>query len=120
MAIILDQRARAAVDRRRTRGRDTTLFLRREVIPVRGGIVLAVDWAPRRWPRCHLDVRQAGDVTVVVDRLVARYTQWRDVTISARRLGPFGELVVDGELPVLLEMQDWARTHPDVERLPAA
>jgi hypothetical protein len=44
MAIILDERARAAVARRRTRGWDTTLFLRHEVLPVGRGDTLAVGW----------------------------------------------------------------------------
>lgn len=117
MAIILDERARAAVARRRTRGWDTTLFLRHEVLPVGRGDTLAVGWAPRRWPRRQLEVRQAGDITVVVDRRVAEYTRRHDVTISAWRLGPFEVLLVDDASSVLLEMQEWERTHPDEERL---
>ena len=51
MAIILDERARAAVARRRTRGWDTTLFLRHEVLPVGRGDTLAVGGKPEtsRW-----------------------------------------------------------------------
>jgi hypothetical protein len=122
MAVILDQQAREAIARRRARGRDTTLFLRLEVIPARGGWphVLAVDWAPRRWPRRPLVERQVGDVTVVMGRRVARYTQWRDVTLSAWRLGPLERVVVVDELPVLLEMEAWERTHPAATHPPAA
>jgi hypothetical protein len=120
MAIIIDECARAAIARRRARGRDATLFLRREAYPVRGGIVLDVGWAPRRWPRRTLVMQQVGDVAVVVDRRVGRYTQWRDLTISARRLGPFEELVVVDALRVLLEMQAWEETHPAVGHPPAA
>jgi hypothetical protein len=120
MAIIVDECARAAIARRRAHGHDATLFLRREAYPVRGGIVLEVGWAPRRWPRRALVVEQVGDVAVVVDRRVARYTQWRDLTISARRLGPFENLVVVDELRVLLEMQAWEQMHPAVGHSPAA
>lgn len=120
MAVFIDERAHAAVARRRAHGRDATLFLRREVYPVRGGIVLDVGWAPRRWPRRALVVKQVGDVAVVVDRRVGRYTQWRDLTISARRLGPFEDLVVVDELRVLLEMQAWEQTHPGAGHSPAA
>jgi hypothetical protein len=99
---------------RRARGRDTTLFLRREVIPARGGwpCGLSVNWAPHRWPRRPLEARQVGEVTVVMDRRVARYTQWRDVRISAWRLGPLERVVVVDERLVLLEMEAWERTHP--------
>jgi hypothetical protein len=79
MAIILGERARAAVARRRTRGWDTTLFLRHEVLPVGRGDTLAVGWAPRRWPRRQLEVRQAGDITVVVGQA------GRPVHAAARR-----------------------------------
>jgi hypothetical protein len=65
-------------------------------------------------------VKQVGDVAVAMDRRVARYTQWRDLTISARRLGPFENLVVVDELRVLLEMQAWEKAHPAVGHSPAA
>jgi hypothetical protein len=48
---------------------------------------------------------------VVVDRRVAEYTRRHDVTISAWRLGPFEVLLVDDASSVLLEMQEWERTH---------
>jgi hypothetical protein len=120
MAIFINERAQAAIAWRRAHGRDATLFLRREAYPVRGGIVLDVGWAPRRWPRRALVGQQVGDVAVVVDRRIARYTQWRNLTISARRLGPFEELVVVDALRVLLEMQAWEQTHPAVGHSPAA
>jgi hypothetical protein len=47
---------------------------------------------------------------ICVDRRVTRYAAWHDVTISAWRLGPFDMLMVDPT--VLLEMQEWERTHP--------
>jgi hypothetical protein len=65
-------------------------------------------------------MQQVGDVAVVVDRRVARYTQWRDLTFSARRLGPFEVLVVVDELRVLVEMQAWEQTHPAAGHPPAA
>jgi hypothetical protein len=50
-------------------------------------------------------VKQVGNVAVVVDRRVERYTQWRDLTISARHPGTCEELVVVDALRVRLEMQ---------------
>jgi hypothetical protein len=47
-----------------------------------------------------------------MDQRVARYTQWRDVWISAWRLGPIERMVVVDEPLVLLEMEAWERTHP--------
>jgi hypothetical protein len=92
------------VARRRTRGWDTTLFLRHEVLPVGRGDILAVGGKPEtsRWS---------------LDRRVAQYTRRHDVTISAWRLGPFEVLLVDDASSVLLEMQEWERPHPDEERL---
>ena len=43
-----------------------------------------------------------------------------DLTLSARRLGLFEELVVVDALRVLLEMQAWEQTHPAVGQSPAA
>jgi hypothetical protein len=55
-------------------------------------------------------VRPGGEAVICVDRRVTRYAAWHDVTISAWRLGPFDMLMVDPT--VLLEMQEWERTHP--------
>src|SRR5919109_2399222 len=110
MGIVIDEPGQAAIVRRRAHGRDATLFLRREAYPVRGGIGLDVGWVPRRWPRRALVVKHVGDVAVVVDKRVGRYTQWHDLTISAWRLGPFEHLVVVDALRVLLEMQAWEQT----------
>ena len=115
MAVIIDEKARAAIARRRSRGRDATLFLRVETIPTMYGPAggapdLIVGWAPRHWPGRMLSVRPVGDAVVCLDRRIARYSTWHDVTISAWRLGPFDHLVVDPN--VLLEVQQWERTHP--------
>jgi hypothetical protein len=65
--------------------------VRREVYPVRCGIVLHVGWAPHRWPQRTLLVKQVGDIAMVVD-----------------------------PLRVLLEMQAWQQAHPAVGHSPAA
>lgn len=122
MALILDTHVHAALARRHARGRDTTMFLRVKAIPARGGFphMIAIDWTPRRWPRGPLFERCIGDAVVVMDRRLARYTQWRDVTLSAWRWGPLERLVVVNELPVLLEMEEWERSHPALAHPPAA
>lgn len=118
MAIIIDEKACAAIARRRVSGRDTTLFLRVEKIPGgRGSVMgisdLVVGWAPPHLPNLSLTVRHAADVVVYMDRRVARYSAWNDITVSAWRLGPFGHLMIDPN--VMLEMQYWERTHPVAE-----
>ena len=116
MALILDGGVRTAIARRRARGQDDRLFLRVEAVPMHGGYphVLTVGWAPRRWPRHALVSRRVGDVEVILGPRIARYTQWRDLTISAWRLGPIEHLVVDEELLVLLDMETWERMHPGI------
>ena len=74
---------------------------------------LVVGWSPRRQPDRALAVQSVGDVVVCMDRRVARYAHWHDVTISAWRLGPFEWLMIDPY--VLPEMQEWERTHPAIE-----
>lgn len=76
-------------------------------VPVRGLYrVLTVGWSPRHGPR--LD----GPLVLYVDEQVALYTQWRDVTISARRLGPIDQLVVADAPLVQAQMEAWVRVHP--------
>jgi hypothetical protein len=118
VAIILDDKAREAIARRRAQGRDHTLYLRIERMPGTWGRAagiadLSVSWAPRRLPDRGLVVRSVGDTVICVDSRVARYAAWHDVTISAWRLGPFDRLMVDPT--VLFELQAWERTHPRPE-----
>ncbi|MBV9280455.1 MAG: hypothetical protein JOZ41_10275 [Chloroflexi bacterium] len=112
MAVILDERARAAVVRRRARGKDGTIYLRLERATVRTGIpcVVVVGWSPHHPPARELVVRRVGDVDVSMDWRVARFTQRRDMTVSAARLGPFEWLVVAD--PFAAEgLMEWERTH---------
>jgi hypothetical protein len=122
VAIILDDKARDAIARRRARGRDHTLYLRIEWIdglrgPGGATSDLIVGWAPRHLPGRGLVVRPMDDTVICVDGRVARYAAWHDVIISAWRLGPFDYLTVDPT--VLLEIQEWERTHPAPEPRPA-
>jgi CheY-like chemotaxis protein len=113
VTVSIDEKARAAIARRRALGQDATLFLRVERISGRGGPLghsdLVVGWSPRQ-PDRALVVRLVGDVVVLMDRRVARYTNWHDMTVSAWRLGPFEWLMIDPY--VLPEMQEWESTHP--------
>lgn len=118
MAIIIDDKAREAITRRRSRARDRTLFLRIERIsgirgPAAGMSNLIVSWAPRDLPDRALVVRPVGGTVLCVDRRVARYAAWHDVTISAWRLGPFDHLMIDPN--VLLDIQQCERSHPAAE-----
>jgi hypothetical protein len=51
-------------------------------------------------------------VVIYVDRHVARYARWRDVTISAWHLGPLERLAVVDEPAMVLELVEWEQTHP--------
>ena len=109
MAIILDGRAQAAASRHRADGRDTTLFVHIERVggSRRGLGVLAVDWAPHQWPRRPLVAQQVGDVLVVMDERIARYTRDHTVTISAWRLGPLARVWVVGDAMRMLDLVNW-------------
>jgi hypothetical protein len=116
VAIIIDEKAHAAIARRRALGRNDTIFLRVERISGRGGplghLDLVVSWSPCHQADPALALRLVRDVVVLVDRRVARYTYWHDMTVSAWRLGPFEWLMIDPY--VLPEMQEWERTHPAI------
>ena len=109
MAIYVDDEVRGAVAQRRTRGRAAALALRLERVH-HGGHALQVEWA------CDDDLalvaQTCGDVTVYLDRRVARYAQWHDVAISAWRLGPVRLLGVQHEPRVLAHMVSWEHSHP--------
>jgi len=111
MAIILDGRARAAVARRRAHGRDAALFVHVERVRAgrRGLALLAVDWAPRQWPQCPLVAQQVGDVLVIMDGRIARYTRDHTLTVSAWLLGPLARVWVVGDVARMLDMVDWER-----------
>ncbi len=116
MAIHIDEQARAAVARRRARGRDATITVQVASIPARGAMhQLVAEWAPRNACQRLPVSRNVGDVTVQLGARVARYADWHEVTISAWRLGPFERLTVLDEPRVLMEMLAWERTHPQAE-----
>jgi hypothetical protein len=114
VAIIIDDQARAAIAQRRAKGHDSTLFLRVEAMRAKGWLcrILTISWDGCRWSRRPLTAREVDDILVVMEPRIARYTQWRDVTITAWKLGPFTRLVVDDEPAVMLEMDAWEQTHP--------
>jgi hypothetical protein len=114
VAIILDDRARAMVDRRRSRGRDARIYLHLDRGSIRVGVpwIMVVGWAPHRWPSQPLVLQHAGDVEIYLDPRVARYTHWRNLTIFGARLGPWQWLAIAD--PFAFErMHQWELTHPD-------
>jgi hypothetical protein len=120
VAIILDERARATVMRRRARGKDARVVLRMDRGSLRAGVpwTLAVGWGPHRWLDATVVLQRASEVKVYTDQRIARYTQSHDLTISSARLGPWEWLVVAD--PFAFErMQEWERTHPEVPLPPA-
>ncbi len=113
MAIKLDERAQAAVARRRACGHSDAILLRVELIPARGAPrVLSATWVSPRRAGPGLEERRVGDVVVYVSPSVARYAVWNDLTISGWHLGPFEHLTIVNEPLVLLSLQQWERLHP--------
>ena len=115
MAIILDDRAHAAVAHRRIHGRVAAINLRVAAIPTfPPGLqrTLSVGWAAQCKRRRDMAMRRGGDIVLYVDERLARYACWHDVNISAWRLGPIDHLTIVDEWRVLLELEAWEQTHP--------
>jgi hypothetical protein len=111
VAIIVDERARVALARRRRRGQDAALLLRIAAVPHPGPAsdpeVLWVGWLSPHRPR---DLRglvlwEVGAAVLFVDARLSRYTEEQDITLSAWRLGPFTRLYVVDQRLVLLAVQ---------------
>jgi CheY-like chemotaxis protein len=118
MASIIDERARAAIARRRGRGCESALVLWVAAVSYPGSAsepeVLSIDWASRqRLQRAQGLARwEDGDIVLYVDARLRRYTQAHDLRVSAWRLGPFVHLVIPHAWDVLRELQAWERAHP--------
>lgn len=117
MAIILDESARAAVDRRRAKGRDCVLYLRIERRSARFGVppTVEVSWAPRHLPARDLVAGRVEDVRVCMDPYVARFVRDEDVVVTTWRLGPVESLTVSD--PFLIFRL--AETNPSLLRPPS-
>jgi len=96
MALVLDDRCRAAVARRRSRGKDTRVFVRFERGSVRAGIpwVVATGWVQQRRLPEDLEVQRICDADVYLEGRIARYCRRHDLVVSAARLGPFEWLLM--------------------------
>jgi hypothetical protein len=117
MTLQLDERALKAVVRRRGRGREAGIVLRVEHASLHAGAppVLAVHWTTARRVEAALLLLDLDDVAVWVEERVARYTEARDVTISATRLGPFEWLRLDD--PFAMEhLEEWEQRHGTVSK----
>jgi hypothetical protein len=113
VAILLDDKAREVVARRRDRGKDDAISVRLERGPVRAYVpwIIAVGWAPRRWPDCAFPARHAGAAEIHADPRVVRYAHWRDLVITGARLGPWRWLAVADPF-ACDHMLEWEWSHP--------
>jgi hypothetical protein len=115
MAILIDKRARDEITRRESRGRPVAVNV--HIARLRHGThVLLAEWTGSHGRGANQEETRVGDVRIFVDERLARYARWRDVTISAQNIGPLHYLIVVDELPVLLDMAGWERSHPGVGR----
>lgn len=113
MALIIDEEARAALTRRRQRGRDAAIMVRVAAVPARGCTCqIVATWASQRDRQRAAAAQRVDDVTIHLGPRMARYARWHDVTISAWRLGPLTRLAVADEPLVLLELLEWEQLHP--------
>ena len=109
MAVILDDRVRSAIARRRARGRAVAITLT-VVKPRCMPAMLSARWGePRPWQRSLAARDSERQVALYLGPRVARYTAEHDITITMPRLGPFARLMVVGETGVMLELEDWER-----------
>jgi hypothetical protein len=112
MAVILDQRARREITRRRSQGRDASITV--SFAPLRGmQEMVSAAWTKQRDRRRGLAEETVDDTTVYLSRRLARYARWRDITISAMRWGPFVQLTVADEPLLVLELHDWEQLHTE-------
>ena len=92
-----------------------------ETVPARGVTrMLVAKWANGRRPARQMVERRIGDSLLLVDKRVARYSDWQTVAISAWRLGPLDILTVVDEPLVMLRLPRWERLHPGIALRPAA
>jgi hypothetical protein len=114
VAIGFDERAQAAIMRRRARGKDVRLFLKLHPGSLHAGVpwFLTVGWAPRHWSDHTAVVQREGDVDLYMDPFIAGYTRSRDLTISSRRVGPWEWLMVAEPIP-WDDMREWEQTRPE-------
>lgn len=119
MAIILDERAQAAIRRRRARGNDARIVLRIDWGSLHAGVpwTFAVGWIPCSLPADTVVLQRISDVEIRVNQHIVRYTHSRDLTISSARLGLWEWLVVAD--PFAFErMQEWECIRPDDQEQP--
>lgn len=110
MSILIDERARHAIERRRAAGKPAAVDLHVTPVP-RGGFTLSVGWGRTDRNQGMLSERQAG-TELRADPRIRRYARWQNIVISAQRLGPFEALVLDDPL-TLLRIRRWEKTHPN-------
>jgi hypothetical protein len=111
VGIVVDERARAAVNRRRSRGKDARLVLRVQRLSPKTGFpdAAVIGWT-RVEPPPELVEWHARDVKFFVEPRLARYAEVRDLVISAWRIGPW-ERIVLADPYLMLRVAEWEYTH---------
>jgi hypothetical protein len=110
VAIVLDERARAVIGRRRAACKDDRLYvsLERGSMRVYAPWIMRARWMPRRRPDQAVLVYGGGNGEVYADPRIARYAEACDLVISAARFGPWRWPVLAD--PFAFEhMREWER-----------
>jgi hypothetical protein len=110
VGIVVDERARAAVNRRRSRGKDARLVLRVQRLSPKTGFpdAAVIGWT-RVEPPPELVEWHAQDVKIFVEPRLARYAEVRDLVVSAWRIGPL-ERIVLADPYLMLRVAEWEYT----------
>jgi hypothetical protein len=112
MAIVIDEQAQKAIQRRWTHYKDASIGL--HVTPIlHGGHTVTVDWE-HGTEGYRESARYVVDGAVVnVDERINRYARWHDVVVSAFHIGPLDVLFLN-DPALLLQITQWERLHPSV------
>jgi hypothetical protein len=112
MAIVIDEQAHKAIQRRWTHYKDASIGL--HVTPIlHGGHTVSVDWEHGTEGYGESSRHVIDGAVVDVDARVDRYARWHDVVISAAHIGPLDVLFLK-DPALLLQIAQWERLHPSV------
>jgi hypothetical protein len=110
MALIIDTQLTCAMDERCRRGRSPSVIVSVDHLP-RCGDSVSVHWAEDSQPPRWTVTIRLGDVSLWVDRRIARYAQYYPVVLAVARWWWMQRPAVTDPL-LMVKIAQWERTHP--------